>query len=161
MRVELSLEAFSSSKLAQKLRRHLAPLDPEPSVVEDRGDGSYAVHLPGMRPRRPPRPAITPYEEDVAERLSVGKWDSKIVRMAGTEYDELAVVESVRGHTISIRWLDSGRQVVGEPSALLGAVDERTLVSDRLQGRVETTEAFGVIEIKALEVAESGQGPMT
>ena len=59
------IHAYGSSIIAKKLKMKLAPLDPEPPRVVDRGDGTYHLHLPGMRPCRPPKPFVAPYVEDV------------------------------------------------------------------------------------------------
>lgn len=170
VRAELVLRGFGPSKLAQKLQRHLAPLDPQPPTVVDHGDGSYGVHLPGKRPCRPPKPAVSPYEEDSYEegeegaegaegravtKLSEGKWLSKIVRVMGTDLEALAIIDVVDTQEVELTWLESGKQARGEPAVLLQGVDQHTIVSDSLHGQVVVAEGMGTLAVKGLVPPES------
>ena len=145
-----ALHAYGNSTLARRLKLKIAPLEPEPPKVVDRGDGSVAVHLPGTRPCRPPRPFVTPYVEDAPNKLSTTKWLGKLVRKQGTGFDQLALVEDVQYNQISARWVHSGVRMRGQPEVLLGGVDERTIVSDWLSGPIEAKN-LDTVDIKGLD----------
>lgn len=148
------IEHLAKSKLAQRLRAHISPLDPYPPTIVDRGDGTYSIHLQGMRPCRPPKPAVNPnFEEDEESgTLSESKWLGKIVKKKETDYEALAIVDKVDGTQIVIRWLETNETARGTPQALLEGIDEYTLVSDSLLGRTEPTDEYGPLDIRALVV---------
>ena len=153
--VELRFTLYSgSSKMAQTLKAKLAPLDPKPPTVVDRGDGSYAVHLPGIRPCRAPKPAVTPcHEEDLPEKLAPARWMGKIVRLHesdNTHGDGLALVEDVTGGHITVRWVQTGESERGTPTTVLGVIDDDTFVSDWLKGPVDA-ENLGALEVLGLD----------
>jgi hypothetical protein len=113
--------------------------------------------LPGMRPCRPPKPAVSPFVEDDEEGgdLSAAKWVGKIVRRHGTDVEGLALVEDVFGGQLALRWASDGRRQHGPPEKLLGELDERTFVSDSLSGTVEA-QNLDTLEVMAIGPGEDG-----
>jgi len=140
----LEMESLRGSKFASRLRAHLLPLDPDPPTIIDRENGTYCVRVPATRPVRPPKPLVLPHaEEDDATtgKLNALKWMGKVVRRKDTQLEALAVIESVEGREVTLRWVATGKTAKGKPEALLRGLDERTFVSEKLQGRVEKTDA--------------------
>ena len=140
----LEMESLRGSKFASRLRAHLLPLDPDPPTIIDRENGTYGVRVPATRSVRPPKPLVLPHaEEDDATtgKLNALKWMGKVVRRKDTQLEALAVIESVEGREVTLRWVATGKTAKGKPEALLRGLDERTFVSEKLQGRVEKTDA--------------------